>query len=158
MVTDGYAKGVPMGSNYTGTKAPQLLVWAMKDPIGPNLDRIQIIKGWYEGGEMKDTVYNVVASGNRLQADGSVTPINAPINMATGEFNAEKGDPELMAVWTDPDWDPKQEAYYYARVLQLPTARWTLYDELRAGVKYPDDVKREIVERAWASPIWHEVD
>lgn len=61
-----------------------------------------------------------------------------------------------MTVWTDPNWDPKQEAFYYVRVLQLPTARWTLYDELRSGVKYPDDVKREIVERAWASPIWYE--
>ncbi|WP_417682303.1 DUF3604 domain-containing protein [Roseibium sp.] len=158
MVTDGYAKGVPMGGTYTGADAPQFLVWAMKDPIGPNLDRIQVIKGWYENGEMKDTIYNVAASGDRLQADGSVTPIDAPINMETGAFNAEKGDPELMTVWTDPDWNPDQEAFYYVRVLQLPTARWTLYDELRAGVKYPDDVKRQIVERAWASPIWHEVD
>ncbi|MDS9467909.1 DUF3604 domain-containing protein [Paracoccus sp. MBLB3053] len=158
MVTDGYAKGVPMGGDYTGSEAPQFLVWAMKDPIGPNLDRIQIIKGWYADGEMKDRVYDVVASGDRLQADGKVTPIDAPINLETGAFNAEKGDPELMAVWTDPEWDAAQEAFYYVRVLQLPTARWTLYDELRAGVKYPDNVKREIVERAWASPIWHEVN
>ena len=158
MVTDGYAKGVPMGGTYTGADAPQFLVWAMKDPIGPNLDRIQVIKGWYENGEMKDTIYNVAASGDRLQTDGSVAPIDAPINMETGAFNAEKGDPELMTVWTDPDWNPDQEVFYYVRVLQLPTARWTLYDELRAGVKYPDDVKRQIVERAWASPIWHEVD
>ena len=158
MVTDGYKKGVPMGGDYTGTEAPQFLVWAMKDPIGPNLDRIQIIKGWYENGEMKDTVFNIVASGNRLQADGSVTPIDAPINMETGEFNTKKGDPELMGVWIDPTWVPEQEAFYYVRVLQLPTARWTLYDELREGVKYPDDVKRQIVERAWASPIWHEVN
>lgn len=156
MVADGYKKGVPMGGDYKGKKAPQFLVWAMKDPIGPNLDRIQIIKGWYENGEMKDTIYNVTASGKRLKKDGSVTPIDAPINLKTGEFNAKKGDPELMTVWTDPNWDPKQEAFYYVRVLQLPTARWTLYDELRSGVKYPDDVKREIVERAWASPIWYE--
>jgi len=156
MVSDGYKKGVPMGGDYTGSKAPQFLVWAVKDPIGPNLDRIQIIKGWYENGEMKDTVYNIAASGKRLNADGSVTPIDAPINLKTGAFNAEKGEPELMTVWTDPHWDAGQEAFYYVRVLQLPTARWTLYDELRAGVKYPDDVKRQIVERAWASPIWHE--
>lgn len=158
MVTDGYEQGVPMGGDYTGTEAPQFLVWAMKDPIGPNLDRIQIIKGWVEDGEMKDTIYDVVASGERLQADGSVTPINAPINIETGEFNTEKGDPELMAVWTDPDWNPEVEAFYYVRVLQLPTARWTLYDEIRQGVSYAEDVKREIVERAWASPIWYEVD
>lgn len=78
--------------------------------------------------------------------------------METAAFNTEKGDPELMGVWTDPDWDPKQEAYYYVRVLQLPIARWTLYDELRGGVKFEPDVKREIVERAWASPIWYEVN
>lgn len=157
LVSDGYKKGVPMGGDYKGSKAPQFLVWAMKDPIGPNLDRIQIIKGWIENGEPKDTVYNVVASGKRLKSDGTVAPIDAPINLNTGEFNSEKGDPELMGVWTDPNWNPKQEAFYYVRVLQLPTARWTLYDELREGVKYPDDVKRQIVERAWASPIWYEV-
>jgi hypothetical protein len=158
LVRDGYAKGVPMGGNYTGSQAPQFLVWAAKDPIGPNLDRIQIIKGWYENGEMKDTIYNVVASGDRLKADGQVEPINAPIDRATGQFNTQKGSPELMGVWTDPDFDPNIEAFYYVRVLQLPTARWTLYDEIRQGVTYPKDVKREIVERAWGSPIWHEVN
>jgi hypothetical protein len=158
LVRDGYAKGVPMGGNYTGSQAPQFLVWAAKDPIGPNLDRIQIIKGWYENGEMKDTIYNVVASGDRLKADGQVESINAPIDRATGQFNTEKGSPELMGVWTDPDFDPNIEAFYYVRVLQLPTARWTLYDEIRQGVTYPKGVKREIVERAWGSPIWHEVN
>jgi hypothetical protein len=157
LVKDGYAKGVPMGGDYKGDKAPQFLVWAVKDPIGPNLDRIQIIKGWYEDGEMRDTVYNVVASGDRLQKDGSVTPIDAPIDLKTGAFNKEKGSPELKGVWTDPDYDPNQQAYYYVRVLQLPTARWTLYDEIRSGVKYPDSVKKQIVERAWGSPSWHEV-
>lgn len=156
LVTDGYAKGVPMGGDYTGDAAPQILVWAVKDPIGPNLDRIQIVKGWVEDGEIRDAVYNVVASGDRLKSDGTVEPINAPIDMATGRFNAEKGSAELSGVWTDPDYDPAQNAYYYVRVLQLPTARWTLYDELNAGVKFADDVKREIVERAWGSPIWHE--
>ncbi|WP_295798062.1 DUF3604 domain-containing protein [uncultured Microbulbifer sp.] len=159
MVEDGYAKGVPMGGDYSGDgdekKAPQILVWAVKDPIGPNLDRIQIIKGWLEDGEMKDTIYNVVASGDRLQEDGSVTPVDAPIDMKTGAFNKEKGSPELMGVWTDPDYDPSQMAYYYVRVLQLPTARWSLYDELREGVEFPEDTKMQIVERAWGSPIWY---
>lgn len=157
-VTDGYAKGVPMGGDYSGDRAPQIIVWAAKDPDGPNLDRIQIVKGWLENGEMKDIVYNAVASGQRLQADGTVEPIDAPIDMATGRFNTEKGSAELMGLWTDPDFDPEQEAYYYVRVLQLPTARWTLYDEIREGVEYPDDVKMQIVERAWGSPIWYEVD
>ena len=159
LVKDGYAKGVPMGGDYKGDKAPQILVWAVKDPIGPNLDRIQIIKGWVEKGELKDKVYNVVASGDRLKSDGTVVPINAPINMKTGQFNTEKGSAELSAIWTDPSFDPKQNAYYYVRVLQLPTARWSLYDELKNhGVKFADDVKREIVERAWGSPIWHEAN
>jgi hypothetical protein len=158
LVKDGYDKGVPMGGNYAGKKAPQFLVWAAKDPIGPNLDRIQIIKGWYEDGAMKDKVYDVVASGKRLKKDGTVEPIDAPINFSTGQFNTSKGDPELMGVWTDPDFDPGVEAYYYVRVLQLPTARWTLYDEINAGVKYPEQVKRQIVERAWGSPIWYEVN
>ncbi len=157
-VTDGYAKGVPMGGDYSGDRAPQIIVWAAKDPDGPNLDRIQIVKGWLENGEMKDIVYNAVASGQRLQADGTVEPIDAPIDMATGRFNTEKGSAELMGLWTDPDFDPEQEAYYYVRVLQLPTARWTLYDEIREGVEYPDDVKMQIVERAWGSPIWYEVE
>ncbi|MGD2131107.1 MAG: DUF3604 domain-containing protein [Lysobacterales bacterium] len=157
LVKDGYAKGVPMGGDYTGDAAPQLLVWAAKDPDGPNLDRIQIIKGWLEDGEMMDTVYNVVASDGRLNDDGSVEPIDAPIDLTTGQFNTEKGSAELRGLWTDPDFDPSQEAYYYVRVLQLPTARWTLYDEIREGVAYPDDVKKQIVERAWGSPIWYEV-
>ena len=157
LVKDGYSKGVPMGGNYNGTQAPQILVWAAKDPDGPNLDRIQIIKGWLEDGEMMDTVYNAVASGDRLHDDGSVEPIEAPVDLETGQFNTDKGSPVLSGTWTDPDFDPAQEAYYYVRVLQLPTARWSRYDEIRYGVQYPDDVKREIVERAWGSPIWYEV-
>ncbi|MEJ2275640.1 MAG: DUF3604 domain-containing protein, partial [Woeseiaceae bacterium] len=157
-VKDGYAKGVPMGGDYTGDGAPQILLWAAKDPDGPNLDRIQIVKGWLEDGEMKDKVYNALVSGDRMNDDGTVDPIDAPIDMETGQFNTTKGSPELMGRWTDPDFDPSQEAYYYVRVLQLPTARWTLYDEIREGVEYPDDVKMEIVERAWGSPIWYEVD
>jgi hypothetical protein len=96
--------------------------------------------------------------GNRLKTDGTVEPIDAPVDLKTGQFNTEKGSSELMAVWTDPHFDPAQQAYYYVRVLQLPTARWTLYDEIREGVKFADDVKRQIVERAWSSPIWHEVN
>ncbi|GAA4290144.1 DUF3604 domain-containing protein [Aestuariibaculum suncheonense] len=157
MVKDGYAKGVPMGQNYEGSESPDFLVWAVKDPIGPNLDRIQIIKGWVENGEMKDKIYNVAASDDRLKADGTVTPIDAPVNLKTGEFNREKGDPELMAVWKDPEFNLSQNAYYYVRVIQLPTGRYNLFDEIRnPDVKYPDDTQKTIQERAWASPIWIE--
>ncbi|MFC1578927.1 DUF3604 domain-containing protein [Pseudomonadota bacterium] len=157
MIRDGYEKGVPMGSDYRGTTAPQFLLMASKDPDGPNLDRIQVIKGWVEDGEMKDRVYNAVASGNRLLEDDTVEPILAPVDMKTGAFNTEKGSAQLMGVWTDPDFDPNQNAYYYVRVLQLPTARWTLWDQIRQGVTYPDGVKLTVVERAWGSPIWYEV-
>ncbi len=157
MVKDGYAKGIPMGQNYEGTESPEFLVWAIKDPIGPNLDRIQIIKGWVENGEMKDKIFNVAASDDRLKTDGTVTPIDAPVNLETAEFNKEKGDPELMVVWKDPEFNPNQNAYYYVRVIQLPTARYNLFDEIRnPDVKYPNDVPKTIQERAWASPIWIE--
>ncbi|MFD1316453.1 DUF3604 domain-containing protein [Namhaeicola litoreus] len=157
MVKDGYAKGVPMGQNYKGNSTPEFLVWAIKDPIAPNLDRIQIIKGWVENGAMKDTIFNIAASEDRLKPDGTVTPIDAPIDMKTGEFNKEKGAPELMVVWKDPTFDPNQNAYYYVRVIQLPTARFSLWDEIRnPDVHYPEDTKKVIQERAWASPIWIE--
>ena len=156
LVRDGYEKGVPMGGDYVGDAAPQFLLMAMKDPDEANLDRIQVIKGWVEDGEMKDRVYNAVASGDRLRSDGTVEPIDAPVNTKTGEFSADKGSAQLVGVWTDPDFDPKQHAFYYVRVLQIPTARWTLWDEIREGVEFPDDVKRTIVERAWGSPIWYE--
>jgi hypothetical protein len=158
MVNDGYDKGVPMGQNYEGMEAPEFLVWALKDPIAPNLDRAQIIKGWVDAdGEMHDTIYDIAASENRLGPDGSVEPIDAPVNMETGEFNKEKGSPEFTVVWKDPDFDPTQNAYYYVRVIQLPTARYSLWDEIRnPDVEYPEDTHRVIQERAWASPIWFE--
>lgn len=158
MVRDGYAKGVPMGQNYEGTESPEFLVWALKDPIAPNLDRVQIIKGWVDAnGELHDEMYNIAASENRLKADGSVTPIDAPVNMKTGEFNKEKGSPEFTVVWKDPNFDPSQNAFYYVRVIQLPTARYSLWDEIRnPDVHYPEDTKRVIQERAWASSIWIE--
>lgn len=157
LVTDGYAKGKPMGSDITnGNTPPEFLVWAQKDALGPNLDRIQIIKGWLDQGEMKDKIYTVAASDGRfIDAQGNTTPLDAPVNLETGAFNTEKGSAELMAKWTDPDFDPDQRAFYYVRVLQLPTARWTLYDEIREGVTYPESVPKTLVERAWASPVWY---
>jgi hypothetical protein len=158
LVEAGYSKGVPMGGNLTegDGRTPKFIVWAIKDPIGPGLDRIQIIKGWLENGEMMEKIYNVaVSDGREIQADGSVLPLDAPVNLETGDFDRSRGSAELMTVWTDPDFDPSQKAFYYARVLQLPTARWTLYDEIREGVRYPETVPKSIVERAWSSPIWY---
>jgi hypothetical protein len=159
MVEAGYQKGVPMGGDLpkaSDGQSPSFLVYALKDPIGPNLDRIQIIKGWIENGEMMEKIYNVVVSDGRLNPEtGEATAIAAPVDLATGAFNTEKGNAQMMTVWQDPDFDPSQQAFYYARVIQLPTARWTLWDEIREGVKYPDDLEKTIQERAWSSPIWY---
>ena len=158
MVRAGMQRGVAMGGDLPTTHdgAPTFMVWAAKDPMGPNLDRIQIIKGWVENGEMKERIYNAALSDNReVQSDGSVTPLNAPVNLETGAFTTDKGAPELSAVWEDPDFDPTQQAFYYTRVIQLPTARWTLWDEIREGVQYPENVAKTIQERAWGSPIWY---
>ena len=157
-VEDGYAKGVPMGGDLSEAKgkSPQFIVWAIKDPIGPGLDRIQIIKGWMDHGEMKEKIYNVAVSDSReIKADGSVSPLNATVDLKTGDFNSDKGSAQLITVWTDPDFDASQKAFYYARVLQLPTARWNLYDEIRENVTFPETVPKTLVERAWSSPIWY---
>ena len=157
-VEDGYAKGVPMGGNLPKAQdnIPKFIVWAIKDPIGPGLDRIQIIKGWVHNGEMKEKVYNVAVSDNRkIKADGSVEASDAKVNLNTGAFDKDKGSTQLMTVWKDPDFDASHRAFYYARVLQLPTARWNLYDEIREGVEFPDRVPKTIIERAWSSPIWY---
>ncbi|MDM9630123.1 DUF3604 domain-containing protein [Robiginitalea aurantiaca] len=158
MVEAGLANATPMGGDLpvSSGDAPKIMVWAQKDPIGPNLDRIQIIKGWVENGKMMEKIYNVALSDNRsVQADGSVEPLDAPVNMETGAFTTDKGAPELTAVWEDPDFNPAQQAFYYTRVIQLPTARWTLWDEIREGVTFPESVARTLQERAWGSPVWY---
>lgn len=157
LVKDGYAKGVPMGGDlpFDNSKKPKFIVWATKDPNGANLDRIQIIKGWIENGQMKEKIYNVAVSDGRvIKADGSVDKLDAPIDLKTGAYKTDKGSVELQAVWTDPAFDSKQSAFYYVRVIEIPTARWTFFDELRENVKYPDNVPKSIQERAWSSPIW----
>ena len=158
LVKDGYQKGVPMGGDLAvmPSKSPKFIVWATKDPNSANLDRIQIIKGWMEKGEMKEMVYNVaVSDGRTIKADGSVSKLDAPIDLKNGNYNSTKGSVELKAVWTDPKFDANQTAFYYVRVIELPTARWTYYDELREKVKMPAGVPKSIQERAWSSPIWY---
>jgi len=156
-VKDGYANGIPMGNDLkvNKSKIPKFLVWALKDPMTANLDRLQIIKGWYDNGELKEKIYNIAVSDNRLQPDGTVTPTDAKVNLETGAFDTLKGSIEFMATWEDPDFNNNQHAFYYVRVLQLPTARWTLWDEIKEGVNYPDNVAKTIQERAWSSPIWY---
>jgi len=96
-----------------------------------------------------------VSDKRKIKADGSVEASDAKVNLNTGAFDKDKGSTQLMTVWKDPDFDASHRAFYYARVLQLPTARWNLYDEIREGVEFPDRVPKTIIERAWSSPIWY---
>jgi len=157
----GYTKGVPMGADLPEApaegKVPTFLVAALRDPIGANLDRIQIIKGWIDAdGGRREKVYDVVWSGDRkLGSDGKVPPVGSTVDVGNATYTNTIGAPELIATWKDPDFDPKLPAVYYARVLQIPTPRWTAYDAKRFGVKMPPDVPMVGQERAYTSPIWY---
>ena len=156
-VKDGYEKGVPMGGDLAVKRgeAPTFLVWALKDPMNANLERVQIIKGWYEDGELKEQIYNLAASEDRLQADGSVIPTDAKVNLETAEYDTTKGNKSFMITWSDPNFNEDHIAFYYVRVMQIPTARWNLWDEIRDNVKYPEQVAKTLQERIWSSPIWY---
>jgi hypothetical protein len=157
----GYAKGVPMGGDLHaaqgGKKAPNFLVAAMKDPYSGNLDRIQIIKGWMDAkGKTHEKVYDVAWSGERKPgADGKLPAVGNTVDVKNATWTNTIGSPELIAVWTDPDFDPKQSAFYYARVIEIPTPRWTAYEAKRFGIKMPDKVPMATQERAYTSPIWY---
>ncbi|MHC4338994.1 MAG: DUF3604 domain-containing protein, partial [Planctomycetota bacterium] len=158
----GYAKGVPMGGDLrkapAGKKAPTFLVAALKDSMSGNLDRIQIIKGWVGAdGKAQEKIYDVaVADGRKIDAAGRCrTPVGNTVNVAKATWTNTIGDPELIAVWTDPGFDPGQHAFYYVRVLEIPTPRWTAYEALRFGVKMPEGCKMTTQERAYTSPIWY---
>jgi hypothetical protein len=158
----GYAKGVPMGGDLRGAvagKSPSFLVAAMRDPIGANLDRIQIIKGWLDSrGEPQEKVYEVVwgdADKRQPGADGKLPPVGSTVNLDEANWTNTIGDPELIAVWRDPSFDAEQRAFYYARVIEIPTPRWTAYDARRFGVKPPPGATMTLQERAYTSPIWY---
>jgi hypothetical protein len=156
----GYTRGVPMGADLgpaPAGKAPTFLVAALKDPIGANLDRYQIVKGWVDAkGEMQEKVYDVAWSGDRKPgADGKVPPVGSAVDVASATWTNTIGTPELIAVWTDPDFDPAQRAFYYGRVLEIPTPRWTAYDAKYFNVKMGPEVTMEMQDRAYTSPIWY---
>jgi hypothetical protein len=157
----GYAKGVPMGGDLyaaqDGKKAPNFLVAAMKDPYSGNLDRIQIIKGWMDAkGKTHEKVYDVVWSGDRKpNRKGKLPAVGNTVDVKNATWTNTIGSPELIAVWTDPDFDVKQSAFYYARVIEIPTPRWTAYEAKRFGIKMPDKVPMATQERAYTSPIWY---
>ena len=151
----------PMGSELPekGAKsAPSFMVIALKDPIGANLDRIQIVKGWIDaGGNAQERVYDVAVSGDRtIDEDGRCrTPVGNTVKVHEATWTNTIGAPELTAAWTDPDFDAGQRAFYYARVIDIPTPRWTSYDALRFGLELPPEVDMYTQERVYTSPIWY---
>ncbi len=156
----GYTKGVPMGGDLQAAadgKSPSFLVAAMKDPIGANIDRIQIIKGWLDAkGELQEKVYDVVWSGDRKpDAKGKVPSVGSTVDLENATWTNTIGSPELISVWKDPDFDAKLKAFYYVRVMEIPTPRWTAYDAKRFGNKPLPGTRMTIVERAYTSPIWY---
>ena len=156
----GYSKGVPMGGDLATApagKAPTFLVAALRDSIGANLDRYQIVKGWMNAkGELQEKVYDVAWSGDRKPGtDGKLPPVGSTVDVADATWTNTIGAPELIAVWKDPEFDAKQRAFYYGRVIEIPTPRWTAYDAKRFGVKMPKEVPMTTTERAYTSPIWY---
>jgi len=158
----GYSKGVPMGGdlrNAPSGKSPTFLVAALKDPIGANLDRIQIIKGWLDAkGQVQEKVYDVVwgdADRRKPGLDGKLPPVGNSVDIANATWKNTIGATELITVWKDPDFDPSLRAFYYARLIEIPTPRWTAYDAKYFGVKMPKEVPMVIQERAYTSPIWY---
>jgi hypothetical protein len=165
-VEKAYANGVPMGQDlppHPGkdlAKSPVFAVWALKDPDSGNLDRIQIIKGYYKNGYPWEKIYDVAWSDNRKPdpKTGKLPPVGNTVDIKKASYTNSIGDNELMAVWTDPDFDPTLHAVYYARVLEIPTPRWSTYDAKALGIAPLDIVPATIQERAWASPIWYTPD
>jgi hypothetical protein len=158
----GYFKGVPMGGDLTAappSKAPTFLVGALRDSIGANLDRIQIVKGWQDAnGDLKERVYDVAwsdAANRRPGADGMLPAVGDTVDVPNATWTNTIGEPELITVWTDPDFDARLRAFYYARVIEIPTPRWTAYDAKRFGIQLPPEVPMTTQERAYTSPIWY---
>jgi hypothetical protein len=161
-IKTGYAKGVAMGGDLppvTG-KAPTFLVWAVKDPTSGNLDRIQIVKGWSQSGQSFEKVYDVAWAGNRKPdaMTGVVPPIGSTVNIEKASYTNTIGAVELKTTWTDPDFHSDLDAFYYARVLEIPTPRWTTIQAAELKIAPPEIVAATVQERAWSSPIWYAPD
>jgi len=143
-VKTGYAKGVPMGSDLPPArgKAPTFVVWAVKDPTSGNLDRIQIVKGWTTSGQSFEKIFDVVWAGDRKpdKWTGVVPPIGSTVDIESASYTNSIGAVELKRVWTDPEFDPSLHAFYYARVLEIPTPRWTTIQAKEVGIAPPDGV------------------
>jgi hypothetical protein len=157
----GYTKGVPMGGDLERGpkgKAPTFLVAALKDPLGANLDRYQIVKGWMDKeGKLQEKIYDVAWAGARKPdpSTGKLPPVGNTVDVGNATWTNTIGAPELIAVWRDPAFDPDQPAFYYGRVIEIPTPRWTAYDAKRLGVRPLDGTAMTVTERAYTSPIWY---
>ena len=157
----GYQKGVPMGGDLRAApagKAPAFLIRALRDADGANLDRIQVIKGWLDGsGKTQEKIWDVAVSGDRkIEADGRCnTPVGNTVNVPDASYKNTIGAPMLFGYWKDPNFDAKQRAFYYVRVIEIPTPRWTTYDAKIFGVKLPPNCPTSIQDRAYTSPVWY---
>ncbi len=156
----GYEKGVPMGGDIRampeGATAPSFMAVALRDPIGANLDRVQVVKGWLDAdGETHEKVFDVAWSdGREPDSNGKLPPVGNTVDLEAATWTNTIGASELMAIWTDPEFDPSERAFYYARVLEIPTPRWVVYDKLHFGVELPEEAELIGQERAYSSPIW----
>lgn len=157
----GYQGGVPMGSDLRpapeGAAAPRFLVYALRDPIGANLDRVQIIKGWVDAeGNSREKVHDVAWSDGRVpDANGKLPAVGSTVDLTIPSWTNTIGAAELGAVWQDPDFDPALPAFYYARVIEIPTPRWTAYDAVKFGLDLPEEIPLTTQDRAYTSPIWY---
>ena len=158
----GYYKGVPMGGDLyrpEGDKAPSFLVAALKDPLSGNLDRIQIVKGWVDSdGKTHEKVYNVVWSDmedRKMDKKGKIPMVGNTVDVENATWTNTIGAPELIGIWEDPDFDPDERAFYYVRVIEIPTPRWTAYDAKRFEVEMPKESPMTTTERAYTTPIWY---
>ncbi|MHC4992310.1 MAG: DUF3604 domain-containing protein [Planctomycetota bacterium] len=160
LAATGYAKGVPMGGELAAAPEgarPHFLIRAARDPAGANLDRIQLVKGWIDAnGESHEHVFDVALSdGRELDATGRAPAVGDTVDRATGRYSNDIGDAELSVVWSDPQFDPAQPAFYYVRVLEIPTPRWTLLDAIALGRGNPAGLEATVQERAYSSPVWY---
>ena len=161
LVKIGYSKGVPMGGdliNAPTSVSPTFLIRAVRDPIGANLDRVQVIKGWHDSaGKLHERIYNVALADGRVENEQRMAAVvGSTVNIEEARYTNSIGDPELAVVWQDPDFSADELAFYYLRVLEIPTPRWTAYDASFFDVNdVPKNIPMVTQERAYSSPIWY---
>jgi hypothetical protein len=156
---EGYARGVPMGGDLRNAPdggAPSFMIRALRDPDNANLDRVQVIKGWLDGDETKELIYDVACSDDREIVERRCSePVGSTVDVENASYTNDIGDALLMAYWQDPDFDPDQRAFYYVRVIEIPKPRWTAYDAKFFNVEMPDGTPMTVQDRAYTSPIWY---